>query len=98
MREERREEREERREKSAERSEKREERRDHKKGSQRSSNEAFWTTATDRQGLLGGSNLCILKMNRGCVAKIHCAYAATKAWPSPSPPTGWKKTERRERR
>ena len=37
-------------------------------------------------------------MDRDGVAAMHRAYAVAMAWPSPSPPTGWKKTERREKR
>ena len=37
-------------------------------------------------------------MDRDGVAAMHRAYAVAMAWPSPSPPTGWKKTERNEKR
>ena len=46
-----------------------------------------------------GSNLCTLRVDRDGVAAMHRAYAVAMAWPSPSPPTGWKKQseERREK-
>jgi len=47
---------------------------------------------------IDGSNRCILRVDRDCVARIHRAYAVAMALPSPRPQAGWKKAERREKR
>ncbi|MDA8609515.1 hypothetical protein N9L19_01215 [bacterium] len=36
-------------------------------------------------------NRCILRVDRGCVARIHRAYAVAMALPSPRPQVGWKR-------
>ena len=47
---------------------------------------------------MGGSNRCILRMDRGCVARIHRAYAVAMALTSPRPRAGCKESERRGKR
>ena len=49
-------------------------------------------------GFVGGSNPCILRVDRDCVARIHRAYAVAMALPSPRAQAGRKKAERREKR
>ena len=46
-------------------------------------NNSNWLT-----GFVGGSNRFILKVDRGCVARIHRAYAVAMALPSPRPIDG----------
>ena len=45
-----------------------------------------------------GSNRCILRVDRDCVARIPRAYAVAMALPSPRPQAGWPNAARREQR
>ena len=65
--------------------------------SKRLNNEQLHCNCT-ATGFVGGSNRCILRVDRDCVARIHRAYAVAMALPSPRPQAGRKKAERREKR
>ena len=49
---------------------------------------------------IDGSNHCILRVDRDCVARIPRAYAVEMALPSPRPQAGWPNAakERREKK
>ena len=47
---------------------------------------------------IDGSNRCILRVDRDCVARIPRAYAVEMALPSPRPQAGWPNAARREQR
>ena len=49
-------------------------------------------------GRIDGSNRCILKVDRDCVARIPRPYAVEMALPFPRPQAGWPNAERREQR
>ena len=92
-------------EKREERRDKREESRRTPRGRQRSRNEAARggptlsnTVPPPKARWIDGSNRCILREDRGCVDRIHRAYAVAVALPSPRPQAGWKKAGRREKR
>ena len=72
---------------------------------QRSRNEAArWGTdpflhrTAAKARWINGSNRFILRVDRDCVDRIHCAYAVAMALPSPRPQAGWKQAGRREKR
>ena len=65
--------------------------------SKRLNNEQLHCNCT-ATGFVGGSNRCILRVDRDRVARIHRAYAVAMALPSPRLQAGRKKSERREKR
>ena len=49
-------------------------------------------------GRIDGSNRCILRVDRDCVARIPRAYAVEMALPFPRPQAAWPNAARREQR